>query len=227
MLDLNSLIKTMPRAYSYIRFSTPEQAKGDSLRRQMEMSAKYAEENGLVLDTSLKLFDQGLSGFNGENLDKGALGLFIRAVETGLVPRGSFLLVESIDRLSRNKLLEQVALFTTLISAGITVITLKDRQVLNREAIDKDNMLLFITMVGMLLSAMRSISLSNTVLPTPRRPVSKILFSGRISFTRPSSTRACSRMPSRPTNSGGGEPAPGENGFLMASITFILISSYF
>ena len=150
MLDLNSLIKTMPRAYSYIRFSTPEQAKGDSLRRQMEMSAKYAEENGLVLDTSLKLFDQGLSGFNGENLDKGALGLFIRAVETGLVPRGSFLLVESIDRLSRNKLLEQVALFTTLISAGITVITLKDRQVLNREAIDKDNMLLFITMVGML-----------------------------------------------------------------------------
>jgi DNA invertase Pin-like site-specific DNA recombinase len=25
-----------PKAYSYIRFSTPEQEKGDSLRRQME-----------------------------------------------------------------------------------------------------------------------------------------------------------------------------------------------
>ena len=30
----------------------------------------------------------------------------------------------------------------------------------------------------------------------------------------PQRTRACSRMGSRPTSSGGGEPAPGENGFL-------------
>jgi len=30
------------KAYSYIRFSTPEQLKGDSLRRQLESSRKYA-----------------------------------------------------------------------------------------------------------------------------------------------------------------------------------------
>jgi len=29
------------KAYSYIRFSTPEQLKGDSLRRQLESSRKY------------------------------------------------------------------------------------------------------------------------------------------------------------------------------------------
>lgn len=58
--------------------------------------------------------------------------------------------------------------------------------------------------------AMRSISLSNTVLPTPQSPVRSILFSERLFFIRPIRTLACSRMGSRPTSSGGGEPAPGE-----------------
>lgn len=38
--------------------------------------------------------------------------------------------------------------------------------------------------------------MSSTVLPTPRRPVSSRLLSGRLANTRPD-------------NSGGGEPAPG------------------
>jgi DNA invertase Pin-like site-specific DNA recombinase len=57
MLELDIIIKNMPRAYSYIRFSTPEQSKGDSLRRQLEKSKKYAEENGLILDSSLMSAD--------------------------------------------------------------------------------------------------------------------------------------------------------------------------
>jgi len=64
----------------------------------------------------------------------------------------------------------------------------------------------------------QQISLSSTVFPTPRRPVSSMLFSGLFAFTRPRRTRACSRIPSRPTSSGGGAPAPGENGFLIGSI---------
>jgi hypothetical protein len=33
-------------AYSYIRFSSPEQAKGDSFRRQSEKAAAWAAKNG-------------------------------------------------------------------------------------------------------------------------------------------------------------------------------------
>ena len=139
----------MPKAYSYIRFSTPEQAKGDSFRRQTEASRKYAEDHGLVLDTSLNLFDQGLSGYTGENRTKGALSVFIRAVETGLVPKGSVLLVESLDRLSRDKIMEQIALITSLINAGITVVTLINGQVLSKETLEKDPMQLMISIIYM------------------------------------------------------------------------------
>ena len=43
----------MTFAYSYIRFITPEQAKGDSLRRQIELREKYLAGKNLVLDETL------------------------------------------------------------------------------------------------------------------------------------------------------------------------------
>jgi DNA invertase Pin-like site-specific DNA recombinase len=39
---------TKPTAYSYIRFSTPEQIKGDSLRRQVELSEAYAAKHQAI-----------------------------------------------------------------------------------------------------------------------------------------------------------------------------------
>ena len=38
-----------PRAYSYVRFSTPEQMRGDSFRRQTEAAERYAAAHGLDL----------------------------------------------------------------------------------------------------------------------------------------------------------------------------------
>lgn len=46
-----------PRAYSYVRFSTPEQRKGSSLERQTEKARKYAAEHGLALDAELMARD--------------------------------------------------------------------------------------------------------------------------------------------------------------------------
>jgi hypothetical protein len=38
--------QSAPVAYSYIRFSSPEQAKGDSVRRQAELRDAWLERNG-------------------------------------------------------------------------------------------------------------------------------------------------------------------------------------
>ena len=142
----------MTRAYSYIRFSTPEQAHGDSLRRQIELSEEYAKEHKLIFDRSLNLQDKGLSGFTGENRKKGALAVFLKAVETGVVAPGSYLLVESLDRLSRDTLSKQMSLFMELVNADITVVTLADKQIYNKETIDTDFSRLMISLVIMMRS---------------------------------------------------------------------------
>ena len=113
----------MTRAYSYQRFSTPEQLKGDSLRRQSEAAQQYADQHGLELDTSLTFQDLGVSAYKGANFEA-ALGRFIEAVDSGQVAKGSFLLVENLDRLSRDKILPALNRFQALLEKGTTVVTL-------------------------------------------------------------------------------------------------------
>lgn len=118
----------MPKAYSYLRFSTAEQAKGDSYRRQTQQAEQYAAEHGLEFDDTLKYHDLGVSAFRGANATIGRLGEFIQAIETGRVERGSLLLVESLDRLSRDCAFDAQNLLSQIIGSGIIIVTLADRK---------------------------------------------------------------------------------------------------
>jgi DNA invertase Pin-like site-specific DNA recombinase len=115
-----------PKAYSYRRFSTPAQEQGDSLRRQTAMAEAWAERRGVPLDTELNLTDRGVSAFTGANKDVGNLGAFLRAVEDGTVLQGSWLLVENLDRLSREPVFEASFTMQSIVRAGITVVDLSD-----------------------------------------------------------------------------------------------------
>ena len=66
-----------PIAISYLRFSTPEQEKGDSLRRQINAAEEWALKNGWELDNTLKFEDRGLSAHSGDHRKKGELGELI------------------------------------------------------------------------------------------------------------------------------------------------------
>jgi DNA invertase Pin-like site-specific DNA recombinase len=117
--------KTSPVAYSYIRFSDPQQARGDSLRRQKEAAADWSQRNNVPLDTSLTLHDKGCSGFKGlhrENPDKHALALFLKLVEKGRVRRGDYLIIENLDRLSREEEVPACHLLTGILMAGVRVV---------------------------------------------------------------------------------------------------------
>ena len=121
------------KAYSYIRFSTPEQLKGDSLRRQKEASEKYCKENKLKLDESFR--DLGTSGYHGINKTKGALGEFLNLIRSGKINKGSVLIIENLDRLSRQDVLTALNLFTSIIEAGITIVTLHDGMKYSKESV--------------------------------------------------------------------------------------------
>ncbi len=115
-----------PKAYSYKRFSTPAQEQGDSLRRQTAIAQAWADRMGVPLDTELNLTDRGISAYTGANRDVGNLGAFMRLVEEGEVPRGSWLLVEKLDRLSREPAADASFEMQKIIRAGIAVVDLSD-----------------------------------------------------------------------------------------------------
>lgn len=132
--DFRAAPRPSPNVYSYTRFSTPEQAAGDSYRRQSEAAAKWAKERGLVLDEKLALSDEGVSAFRGANTAEDAgLGRFLYACREGLIDPGSYLIVENLDRISRADPFDAQAQFMEIVRNRVTIVTLQDGQEYSRE----------------------------------------------------------------------------------------------
>jgi DNA invertase Pin-like site-specific DNA recombinase len=122
-------IPMKPRAFSYLRMSSAAQLAGDSLRRQLNAAREYATTHSLDLQEDDQLSDLGVSAFTGANVAEGAgFGGFIAAVRAGKVPPGSVLLVEDLDRLSRQAILKSIGLLVELLTAGITIVTLSNQR---------------------------------------------------------------------------------------------------
>jgi len=115
-----------PLVICYARYSTPEQALGDSDRRQTRMADDWAKARGLKIDESLRFWDKGISAFRGRNQKEGELARLLEFAKSGKVPPGSYLLVENLDRLSRQDPMLSITLLNDLLSAGLRVVTLTD-----------------------------------------------------------------------------------------------------
>lgn len=124
------------RAYSYVRFSERRQKQGDSVRRQLELTRLYCERNGLLLDESLRLTDEGVSAWKGKNHAVGKLAGFLAMVEGGRIPMGSVLIVESLDRLTREAIFDALGLFNRILTAGVTIVTLSPEREYTRESVN-------------------------------------------------------------------------------------------
>lgn len=111
------------RAFSYLRFSDRKQAKGDSLRRQLEWGPTVCSFKGWTLDTSLHLEDLGISAFRGRNAAKGNLAAFLEAIRSHRVAPGDVLLLEALDRLTRQDIDPAWELFRSILKAGVEIYT--------------------------------------------------------------------------------------------------------
>jgi DNA invertase Pin-like site-specific DNA recombinase len=117
----------MTAAYSYTRFSTPEQAEGTSKLRQDAMVASWLKANpGYDLDTSLSFHDAGVSAFRGRNAKVGKLAAFLKLIEQGKVAPGSVLLVEEWSRFSRQNPYDGAPVSRQIFDAGVGIVDLRN-----------------------------------------------------------------------------------------------------
>src|SRR5947208_3498002 len=115
----------MRAAYSYLRFSSPAQATGDSIRRQTQAREQWlAAHPEAHLDASLVMTDAGRSAYRRKDWDTYALARFVEHIKSGRVEPGSYLLVENLDRLSREDAGEATELFLSIVNRGVIVVQL-------------------------------------------------------------------------------------------------------
>lgn len=127
--------------YSYIRFSSKKQEMGDSIRRQREAGKQWVDrhgDEGYFLDETLNLTDKGSSAYRGKNLrDTNPLGKFIAMVKSGKIKKGSVLMLENLDRFSRQPVRKVYHVFCDIVEAGVNILTLKPEQMITMSNIDK------------------------------------------------------------------------------------------
>lgn len=116
-----------PKLYSYVRFSSVKQREGNSLERQQDTALKIAARYNLELDTTA-FHDLGMSAFKGKNAHEGKLSEFIKQIGAK-VPVGSWLVVENLDRISRDDAWSALDIFKNILSKGIVVVTGMDEKV--------------------------------------------------------------------------------------------------
>lgn len=158
-----------PRVYSYIRFSDAKQAAGASSERQHSYAAQWAKKHGLELDDTLTMRDEGLSAYHQMHVKRGALGLFLAAVDAGTVPAGSVLVVEGLDRLSRAEPIQAQAQLANIINAGVSVVTASDGKVYSRESLKANPMDLVYSLLVMIRAHEESDTKSKRVRDAIRR----------------------------------------------------------
>jgi len=140
----------MNKAYSYIRFSDPKQAEGDSYRRQLTDTLAYCKEHSLTLvsDSEYMFFDEGISAYSGKlRTDETELSRFFSLVKDGAILPGSTLIIESLDRLSRENARTALPRFLDLLNAGINIHTLQSKKTYTHDS--NDDMDLFQSIMEM------------------------------------------------------------------------------
>ena len=139
----------MPKVFSYVRFSSAKQSAGDSKARQIKSAKAFADEHGYELadPKDYLFFDAGRSAYKGRHLDDtGELARFLAFVEDGTIPTGSILVIESLDRLSRERVRDALPRFLDLLAKGINVYTSTDRRLYTSDYNEIDLIVSIITM---------------------------------------------------------------------------------
>ncbi|MEZ9073155.1 recombinase family protein [Vibrio splendidus] len=122
----------MPTAYSYVRFSTPEQMLGDSQRRQLNLALDYCLQNGLELsDRNFK--DLGISGFSGKA--RPSLIELLTCINEGVIREGDYILIETFDRLSREGFDATYQLIRSILLEKVIIVSLQDNLVLTESSL--------------------------------------------------------------------------------------------
>ena len=126
-------------AFSYLRVSSAKQAGEDrsGLDRQGDAFITFCDRHGLIPSLD-PVVDKGISAYRGSNRRKGALAAFLEAARNGTIPEGSVLVVEDLDRFSREAPSYAEANLHQVFELGLAIGICRDDVIVDRAKYDTD-----------------------------------------------------------------------------------------
>ncbi|MGO4173578.1 recombinase family protein [Bosea sp. TAF32] len=135
----------------YQRVSSGTQLEGSGLDRQLDNTHAYIARNGLEVVRTYS--DRGVSAYRGKNRRVGELALILRHIDQGVIRPGEHLIIESVDRLSRQAPLDALDTFKAILARGVIVHSVYENSKFTLDDLNKD--------IGRLMSLMVSMGRAN------------------------------------------------------------------
>lgn len=165
-------------ALIYIRFSTPKQERGASRERQLELCQEFCARNGWPVREVVE--DLGRSAWSGAHLLTGDLGRLAERVRRGEIGAGTVLVVEKLDRLSRQEPRITLRWMEDLCAAGLTIATVDGSKVYDDTTLRADLMSVFEILMRAKLANDESQQKSERVLDRIGRNMERARSTGQI-----------------------------------------------
>lgn len=125
----------MKKCFIYHRVSSEQQLSGTGIQRQADNLQAYVERTNLLAEMedpeATIISDQGVSAFKGLNMSEGELGRWMEQVRAGMWD-DSHLVLESIDRFSRQNPFQVVGYLAELDRHNITIHDVSLNMLINR-----------------------------------------------------------------------------------------------
>lgn len=153
-----------PTIITYLRYSSKQQADGLSEFRQSEINRKFVEkfckEHGSDLNEVISLKDLGVSAYRGLNLTLGSFSQTIKKFKSGEIKKkfnddgeiNTYLIVESLDRITRTGPFKSTQIFTELLEyTNIVVLADGEKKIYSKKSIDSTHgmMDLFMALISL------------------------------------------------------------------------------
>ncbi|SBR45153.1 recombinase family protein [Halomonas sp. HL-93] len=134
------------KAIAYVRYSSAVQGDGDSVERQISPLEAFERRFNVKVEEIFK--DEGVSSYSGDNIKKGRFSEILEKIENEEIKKGDFLVIESIDRISRQELNKTAKILQDILEKGIKIYTTIDERLYNYE--DKERDLENYLMIGLI-----------------------------------------------------------------------------
>lgn len=146
----------MSKAYAYVRYSRITQESGDSEARQYNALERFTASTGVEIHEVI--YDRGKSAFRGDNARSGYFKEILERINNRKIKKDDFLVVESIDRITRQRVIDGVELLQSILKKGIKIYTTTDEKIYSYSDPSRD----FETLMMIALIAQRANEESET-----------------------------------------------------------------
>ncbi len=126
----------MSKAYAYVRYSSTVQGEGDTVERQLTPLEAFTKETNIQITETF--IDEGVSSFRGNNARVGKLKVVLDRIKNGELRRGDYLVVESIDRITRQRVFDGVELLQSILKSGVRIYTTFDKKTYSHDDPSRD-----------------------------------------------------------------------------------------